>query len=572
MLRPIIAGLGCLLVALPAGAWKVIEEGKQWDLSLGPLPYQIDAAGSEDITDGSDIEAIRHSFLNWQCVLCASLEFLYEGEAPTRSVDRDGYNVVFWVENEADWPLGPGTFSSSILGVNTNGGGPDDSDIIFNGVSYVWSTTDPMTGDADVESIAIHEIGHFVGLAHPCEDEADINTCVPPERAVMYPMWDGSIGRIPRQDDIDGVCAMYPPGKTACEGYKVVGDTCERDCDCAEGVRCLLGENGQRYCSWLCEGESAHCPRHMVCVLGPRPSQDVPAPGVCMRYEDPGALPPAAMCDRGTQCASDNCSVVPALGTWVCVQACSGDADCPVGWICNSSRCVMTDRGVPCPGPEEDGCGCSAAAGGISLSGLALVGLLALLRRRRGHWSAIALLALVAVPARATVIAPLDLPRLIELSDAIVHGRVVGISTWESSPRGMIFTVVDVAVSNVAKGEAAPGGRIQVYVAGGTFGERRTIVPGASRFAVGEEVVLFLSRWRDHLVPVAVGAGKLLVDRTRPDGPCVRDPGTTVPVYSVTAAGQPQLTAAGRLPDRPLDQLLREVRARVEASRTGGRP
>lgn len=578
MLRPCIAGLALLLVALPASAYKVIQEGKKWDLALGPVGYKVDPAGSEDIPDDSENAAIARSFLNWQCVYCGSayngLKFYFDADVPDRVVAADGNNAIFWIENEADWPLGPGTYSASILGVNTNGGGPDDSDVIFNGIAYVWSTDDPMTGDADVESIAIHELGHFIGLDHPCEDEANPDTCIPADRTVMYPMWDGSLVRTPRQDDVDGTCYMYPASKSWCDGVKVVGEKCEKDCDCEEGARCLLGETGERFCSWTCESEQARCPRNMKCVLGPKSNPDGPAPGVCMRILDVSNLPPAAICDRPTQCASDNCSVVPALGTWVCVQPCTSDGQCPSGWSCNASRCVMADRGVPCPDPDDDkGCGCSAIGGAASLFGLLLLGGLALLRRRpRGTWLFAALLAIGAVPARATVIAPLDLPRMIQLSDAIVHGRVTAISTWESSPNGIIFTVVELAVSDVVKGDAPIGGRIQIYVAGGIHGERQTIVPGSSRFAVGEEVVMFLARWRDRLVPVAVGAGKLLVDRSRAGGPHVRDPGTTVPVYDSTAAGRGQLGVAERLPDRSLESFLHELRGRVEAANGGTLP
>jgi len=577
MVRPCIAGLALLLVALPASAYKVIQEGKKWDLDLGPVGYKIDPAASGDVSDGSDVTAIANSFHNWGCVYCGSsfngLKFYYDGDAPERVVESDGNNTILWIKSAADWPLGAGTYSASILGVNTNGGGPDDSDVIFNGIDYVWSTDDPMSGSADVESIALHELGHFVGLAHPCEDEANPDTCTPADQSVMYPMWDGALTRTPRQDDVDGVCYLYPANRSWCDGVKVVGEKCEKDCDCEEGARCLLGETGERFCSWTCESESARCPRNMRCVLGPKSNQDGPAPGVCMRIQDPSNLPPASICDRPTQCASNNCSVVPALGTWVCIQACTGDEQCPSGWTCNSARCVMVDRGVPCPDPDDKGCDCSATAATVPLFGLALVGALALLRRRpRSSWLLAAVLVVGALPARATVIAPMDLPRMIQLSDAIVHGRVIEVTTWESSPRGMIFTVVELAVIDTVKGDARPGARVQIYVAGGTYGERTTIVPGASRFAVGEEVVLFLDRWRDKLVPVAVGAGKLLVDRSRAGGPFVRDPGTTVPVYFVDAAGRAELGRADRLPDRPLEGFLRELRARVDATTGGERP
>ncbi|XP_030553584.2 metalloendoproteinase 1-like [Rhodamnia argentea] len=61
-----------------------------------------------------------------------------------------------------------------------------------------WSTA-PSSTQSDLESVALHEIGHLLGLAH-----------TPDENAVMYAiMMPGALKRDLRQDDIDGIRALY---------------------------------------------------------------------------------------------------------------------------------------------------------------------------------------------------------------------------------------------------------------------------------------------------------------------------------------------------------------------------
>lgn len=63
----------------------------------------------------------------------------------------------------------------------------------------VWSTTHGGNGDGSIDllSVAIHELGHALGLRH---------TNVP--EAIMYPTYSGN-RRILAQDDIDGIQSIY---------------------------------------------------------------------------------------------------------------------------------------------------------------------------------------------------------------------------------------------------------------------------------------------------------------------------------------------------------------------------
>lgn len=69
----------------------------------------------------------------------------------------------------------------------------------------------------DLQNTLTHEAGHFLGLAHPCE--VSQGNCTP-EMAIttMYPATTpGDLEkRSLSQDDIDGVCAIYPSSGGGC--------------------------------------------------------------------------------------------------------------------------------------------------------------------------------------------------------------------------------------------------------------------------------------------------------------------------------------------------------------------
>ena len=67
----------------------------------------------------------------------------------------------------------------------------------FNDEDFEFSTGGVFTGDEDVESVALHEVGHIIGLDH---------STLP--SAVMYPVM--SFKRALTADDIAGVQSFYP--------------------------------------------------------------------------------------------------------------------------------------------------------------------------------------------------------------------------------------------------------------------------------------------------------------------------------------------------------------------------
>lgn len=101
-----------------------------------------------------------------------------------------------------------------------------NSDQIYNGVGFNFTTTsNPGFNSTDLESIAVHENGHWLGLDHS-----------PFSSASMFASYSGGIGaRSLHSDDQAAVCALYPgsgPIETNCtDGLDNDGDG---QIDCAD--------------------------------------------------------------------------------------------------------------------------------------------------------------------------------------------------------------------------------------------------------------------------------------------------------------------------------------------------
>lgn len=122
----------------------------------------------------------------------------------------------------------------------------------------------------------------------------------------------------------------------------------------------------------------------------------------------------------------------------------------------------------------------------------------------------LALLSLMAPVGAATTLQPLDLAELGEGAQLVVHGQVVEQGCQWSRDGQRIETVVTVEVVTRLKGEA--GRETSFVVPGGRIGEELGLVDGAPRFAVGEEVVVFLDgRRADPPELVGLGQGALRV-------------------------------------------------------------
>ncbi len=162
--------------------------------------------------------AVARAFATWQAVPTSAITYQRVGFTPARPQDDDGMTVLgFEPHPEQDRVLAATSFT-----VDGEMGAIVEADIFFN-AAFPWSVASGgEAGRYDLESIALHEIGHLTGLGHSALGETELQPSggrrVISAEAVMFPIAfsPGNISaRTLRADDIAGASDLYPDGNFA---------------------------------------------------------------------------------------------------------------------------------------------------------------------------------------------------------------------------------------------------------------------------------------------------------------------------------------------------------------------
>ena len=189
------------------------QKALKWDVAR--VRWFAADRGVSGVTAAQFQAEVASSFATWEAVPTASIAFEYVGFTSASPSDDDAISVFgFESHPDLDRVLGATSFV-----VDTTTGAIVESDVFFNSI-FLWSTAAAgESGRFDLQSVATHEIGHFLGLGHSALGETEIRPeggrRVFASGAVMFPISLGRGVTKDRQlqpDDIAGVSDLYPDG------------------------------------------------------------------------------------------------------------------------------------------------------------------------------------------------------------------------------------------------------------------------------------------------------------------------------------------------------------------------
>lgn len=216
-LRTVVtATLLAIGLAAPVGAYLKLgtrvgtrTESLRW--RQFPIRYYVTDAAVTGVSAQQFQAAVTRAFGTWHAVENTETSSTFVGFVQARPFVDDGANVIGYLSQ----PGQDRTLAATTFTVDETDGRILESDIYFNTL-FPWSTAEAGGTDRfDVESIAVHEIGHLLGLSHSALGETELiggGRRVVAAEAVMFPIafTRGNIAdRALKADDIAGISDIY---------------------------------------------------------------------------------------------------------------------------------------------------------------------------------------------------------------------------------------------------------------------------------------------------------------------------------------------------------------------------
>jgi hypothetical protein len=175
--------------------------------------------GTNDIPGGGEFDAVRAAFATWAAAGPLAFTEVTTAQQPDvrigwrRAGDPD-HSMVGPVLAHADFPPGCSVVTNTL-----------PKPVHFDDTEHTWSVG-AVPAAFDVETVALHEIGHILGLGH---------SSVP--GSVMFPtVQENFTLRTPTADDLAAVQALYP-------------ETAWTDIGHANDLVAMAGLDGKLYCA-----------------------------------------------------------------------------------------------------------------------------------------------------------------------------------------------------------------------------------------------------------------------------------------------------------------------------------
>ncbi len=171
--------------------------GYEWPGASPTVSYKINQNTSDCTGEGAAVQSGADTWNN----VGANFTFQYGGSHTHTVSSYNSSNEIMWG-------------SSSAL-AETNFWIDDDDlmlecDIVFNDPGYTWSSTTPSSSQMDVETVALHELGHWLCL-NDLYDSADS------DEVMYYQVSSGEVQRELRSCDCSGICYIYGGSNCGCD-------------------------------------------------------------------------------------------------------------------------------------------------------------------------------------------------------------------------------------------------------------------------------------------------------------------------------------------------------------------
>ncbi len=297
-----IAAAAVLLWPSPSRAWTCVEllcPAWQGEIPVGVGPLSADL---EAIAPGTTLAELDRAVSDWTLLPCADVPFGVPASTAAPLGALDGVSTVGFIDT--GWPYDAAAIGITTIQTVAGCGGACivEADTSFNAESFEWVTVRGSLPQVNAYSIALHELGHYIGLGHSNVDGAAMN--------LGYSRGYLTLS----SDDEAGACELYPRAGTAPD-CAVVG--------CPFGRECVNG---------LCVAAAAEsCVTAMDCAYDER---CIELTGLCVRQNVavPGLGDP---CSTNSDCESKECADLPEGRR--CTLTCDGldPRSCPNGFYCD---------------------------------------------------------------------------------------------------------------------------------------------------------------------------------------------------------------------------------------------
>ena len=209
--------LSLVLPARPAGAYLklgVSVNGRQTAIrwTRVPVRYVVLDRGVPGVSSSDLRDAVGRAAASWQAVPTATITYQFAGFTSAEPGDEDGLTTLGFVSR----PDLDRVLASTSLLIDDATGELVEADIFFN-AAFAWSVSaSGERGKYDLETIALHELGHLSGLGHSALGETELTETgrrVQSAESVMFPIAfsPGSVAdRTLRADDVAGLSDLYP--------------------------------------------------------------------------------------------------------------------------------------------------------------------------------------------------------------------------------------------------------------------------------------------------------------------------------------------------------------------------